>query len=127
MGSGQACQFNCYTKKEVKLMADIFSVKKNIILNKQVAYTVDFSRTINRITYSQESQFENFFKSLSFCDEEIMALCSHCVDMIISRYGAEAYPTQYFEYDSFKFVAHYMDFGEDEDSIICVFWSLEEY
>jgi hypothetical protein len=108
-------------------MVDMFSVKKNIILNKQIAYTVDFSRTINRITYSQESQFENFFKSLSFCNEEIMTLCRHCVDMIIYRYGSEAYPTQYFEYGGFKFVAHYMDFGEDEDSIICVFWSLEEY
>lgn len=114
-------------------MTDISKVLKNVIFKEQVAYTVDFNKAKNNITYSQGSQFKSFFKNLSLTDEEIMTICRHCIDMIISRYGIEAYATQYFEYDDFKFIVRYVDFGyfEDEtvaDSRICsVFWSFEEY
>ena len=114
-------------------MTAISKVLKKIIFKEQVAYTVDFNKTKNNISYSQGSQFESFFKNLLLTDIEIMTICRHCIDMIISRYGSETYATQYFEYDDFEYIVQYMDLGffededEDDSRISSVFWSLEEY
>lgn len=113
-------------------MAKLEKIVDKIVLQEQYVRTVDFATTRDRTGYSKNSDFEKFFKTRFFSNKEINSFCKHCIDLIIEKYGHEAYEIQQFEFDGFKFIVEYKEFSDYYDAegapiVYSFFWSHEEY